>query len=354
MAVRTLGQFSFDRGEISPKYAGNVDTDNYRRSLALCENFIVLPQGMLTRRPGTHFVCEVKDSSKQVRLIPFEDSSEDTYICEFGENYIRFYRDFGQILNDSDEIYEVTTTYSEASLPSLDFEQVSETMYFAGGGYQIKTLTRADHDDWTFEGTPTITAKPSEWNGSNWPEYVAQHQQRLVFAATPAKRRKIWLSRTPTSTGPRLLDFTTGTSDDNAQIYDLASKGAAKWLASGRALYLGTTDETRTISGAGGFFEPITPTSVLNRDHANTRSASIKPVRMDNSFFFVAATQKRLHEFSYAFEDDAFNAPDVTKWAEHIAGPGLANKITQVAITRDPRPRKRGVCLASSQDRRNI
>ncbi|WP_417244290.1 hypothetical protein [Celeribacter sp.] len=338
MAVRTLGQFSFDRGEISPKYAGNVDTDNYRRSLALCENFIVLPQGMLTRRPGTHFVCEVKDSSKKVSLRAFEYSALDTYIQEWGENYIRFYRDFGQILDGSDEIYEVTTTYTESQIPEIDYEQVSDTLYLAHGEKSPATLTRVDHDDWTLDASPTFTAKPSEWTGTNWPKKVAQHQQRLCFAATPTKPRKMWLSRTPTTSGPRLLDFTTGSSDDNALIFDIIGTGEMQWLASGRALYLGTTDETRTVSGAGGFYEPITPDSILNRDHANERGAAIKPVRMNNSLFFVSLSRKRLHEFIYAFEDDAFNAPDVTKWSEHIAGPGTDNGIVEIAITRDPVP----------------
>lgn len=348
MAVRTLGQSSFDRGEISPKYAGNVDLESFQRSLAVCENFIVLPQGMLTRRPGTHFVCEVKDSSKAVRLLPFEYSALDTYIQEWGENYVRFYRNldddtFGQILDGSSEIYEVTTTYSEAQIPEIDYIQVSDTMYLAHGEKSPATLLRTDHNNWTLNASPTITAKPGDWNGAStsgeWPKKVTQHQQRLCFASSLSYPRKMWLSRTPSEAdGPRLLDFTTGTNADNALVFDLVGTGETQWLASGRALYLGTTDETRTISGNGGFYEPITPASILNRDHANERSSAIKPVRLNNSLFFVSLSKTRLHEFSYAFEDDAFNAPDVTKWSEHIAGPGSNGGIVEIAITRDPVP----------------
>lgn len=363
MSVRLLSQFSFDRGEVSPKYAGNVDLENYQRSLAQCENIIVLPQGMITRRPGTRFIAEVKDSSKKVRLVPFEYSALDTYAMEFGEEYIRFYREdgsgnIGHVLDGSSDIYEVATTYSEASLPKIDFEQVADDMYFAGGGFQIKTLTRADHADWTWNGTPTFTAKPAEWTGTNWPQRVTQHQQRLSFGATPAKPRKMWLSRTPNSSGPRLLDFTTGTAEDNALVFDIIGKGEIQWLDSGRALYIGTTDETRTVSGSGGFYEPITPSSILNRDHANERSATIKPVTLNNSLFFVSLSRKRLHEFSYAFEDDAFNAPDITKWAEHIAGAGAGNGIVEIAICRDPVPiiwacRDDGQLIGMTYDREN-
>ena len=57
----------------------------------------VFPQGGATRRYGTRFVCEVKDSTKVTRLIPFEFNIEQAYILEFGNLYIRFYKDNGQI-----------------------------------------------------------------------------------------------------------------------------------------------------------------------------------------------------------------------------------------------------------------
>ncbi|WP_417834757.1 hypothetical protein [Thalassospira xiamenensis] len=358
MAVRTLSQFSFDRGEVSPKYAGNADLENYQRSLAICENMVVLPQGMVTRRPGTRFIAEVKDSADTVTFVTFEYSALDTYVLEFGPLYIRFYRDFGQILDGSDAIYEVTTTYTADEIQLFDYEQVGDVLYICIGSKSIATLTRSDHASWTLNASPTFTAKPSEWTGTNWPQRVTLHQQRLCFGSTPAKPRKMWLSMTPDASGPRLLNFTTGTSDENALVFDIVGKGEMQWLDSGRALYLGTTDETRTVSGSGGFYEPITPTSILNRDHANERSSTIKPVTLNNSLFFVSLSGRRVHEFSYAFEDDAFNAPDITKWAEHIAGPGTDAKIVQIAICRDPVPiiwgcRTDGQLIGMTYDREN-
>ncbi len=48
------------------------------------------PQGAATRRVGTQFISEVKDSSAKTRLIPFEFSTTQTYMLEFGNTYIRF------------------------------------------------------------------------------------------------------------------------------------------------------------------------------------------------------------------------------------------------------------------------
>ena len=58
-------------------------------------------------RPGTQFVAEVKDSTKKTRLIPFEFSTTQTYILEFGDQYIRFYKDNGQILSGG-SAYEIS------------------------------------------------------------------------------------------------------------------------------------------------------------------------------------------------------------------------------------------------------
>jgi hypothetical protein len=65
------------------------------------ENFLILPHGGVTRRPGLKHVAEVKDSSKQVRLIPFEFSITQAYVLEFGDQYIRFYKDNAIIVEDT-------------------------------------------------------------------------------------------------------------------------------------------------------------------------------------------------------------------------------------------------------------
>jgi hypothetical protein len=69
---------------------------------------IVYPHGSAARRPGTTFVAEVKTSSAFTRLIPFEFSTTQTYILEFGDLYIRFYKDSGAILEANKTITAIT------------------------------------------------------------------------------------------------------------------------------------------------------------------------------------------------------------------------------------------------------
>jgi hypothetical protein len=89
---------NFTGGELSPRLDGRSDLAKYPTGCKTLENFIVFPHGSAARRSGTQFVAEVKDSSAKTRLIPFEFSTTQTYMLEFGNQYIRFYKDNGQIL----------------------------------------------------------------------------------------------------------------------------------------------------------------------------------------------------------------------------------------------------------------
>ena len=89
---------NFTGGELSPRLDGRNDLTKYPTGCKTLENFVVFPHGSAARRSGTQFVAEVKDSSAKTRLIPFEFSTTQTYMLEFGNQYIRFYKDDGQIL----------------------------------------------------------------------------------------------------------------------------------------------------------------------------------------------------------------------------------------------------------------
>ena len=101
-------QTNFTAGEISPKLAGQVNFKKYPNAVETLENLIVFPQGGAQRRYGTRFITEVKDSSASTRLIPFEFNVEQAYIMEFGNQYIRFYKDQGQITEATKSISAIT------------------------------------------------------------------------------------------------------------------------------------------------------------------------------------------------------------------------------------------------------
>ncbi len=87
---------------------GRTDFAKYFNGATNIENFVVLPHGPVTRRPGSYFVSEIKTSANSTRLIPFTFSTEQTYILELGNNYIRFFKDSGQIVESNKTITAIT------------------------------------------------------------------------------------------------------------------------------------------------------------------------------------------------------------------------------------------------------
>jgi len=145
---------NFTSGEWSPLLEGRSDLEQYAHSAGGIENILVLPYGGVTKIPGTRFVAETKESkgegssTEKVRLIPFEFNVTQAYILEFGDLYIRFYMDHGQI-EAAGSPYTKTTTYLEADLLYLHFVQEADIMYIVYSSYPPKKLSRTAHNNWT-------------------------------------------------------------------------------------------------------------------------------------------------------------------------------------------------------------
>jgi len=150
MARTTLALTSFVSGELGSKLDGRTDFDKYRTGCKTLENFLVHPQGAATRRVGTQFISEVKTSANKTRLIPFEFSTTQTYILEFGNQYIRFYKDKGQILSGG-SAYEIASPYLTAELFEIKFAQSADVLYICHPNHAVRKLSRTGHTSWTLE-----------------------------------------------------------------------------------------------------------------------------------------------------------------------------------------------------------
>ena len=151
---------NFLTGEMSPLLHGRVDTERYGNAVKTCENFTVKLHGGLERRAGTHFVAETKDSSKKSRLIRFEFNREQSYILEFGDEYIRFFTQNGKVVT-----YAVASTAITAggsgytSAPTVTFTAPPQgttatgTATIASGAVTGITITNAGTG---YETAPTI------------------------------------------------------------------------------------------------------------------------------------------------------------------------------------------------------
>ena len=103
---------SFSGGEISPEMAGRIDDKKYQQGAATMRNFIAQPQGPAQNRPGFFFVKEVKDSTKQTRLIPFRFNISQTMVIEVGHEYFRFHTQCTTLQYSDGSAWSNSTNYS--------------------------------------------------------------------------------------------------------------------------------------------------------------------------------------------------------------------------------------------------
>lgn len=99
---------SFAGGECTPALYARADVNRYATWLRLCRNMVVMRHGGTENRPGTVFVAEVKDSSKSVVLVPFVFNRSQTYMLEFGDQYMRVFKNGAPGLEPSKDLVSAT------------------------------------------------------------------------------------------------------------------------------------------------------------------------------------------------------------------------------------------------------
>jgi hypothetical protein len=138
---------NFNSGEFSPLLEGRVDFERYANGCVLMENFIPTVQGPAVRRGGTRYVASVKTPANRVWLQSFEFSQDQAYVLEFGDQYVRFYTQNGQLVSGMTPV-EVATPYTQANLFNADgtcrlrFAQSGDFLYITHPLYPPTILKR--------------------------------------------------------------------------------------------------------------------------------------------------------------------------------------------------------------------
>jgi hypothetical protein len=149
--MRTLS-VSFARGEISPDLHARVDLAFYNIALAKLKNMIVLPQGVLTRRPGFVTLGALPVGAAvpagnvcPVRLIPFIYNSEDTMVIELGDRFARIWQP-----RTAQPVNIVDSPYAVEDLKDIKYIQNGNVLFLTHRDYPIKLLRRNSLSDWAF------------------------------------------------------------------------------------------------------------------------------------------------------------------------------------------------------------
>jgi len=266
MPRTTLALTSFVSGELGAKLDGRTDFAKYSTGCKTLQNFLIHPQGAATRRVGTQFIAEVKDSTKKTRLIPFEFSTTQTYILEFGDQYIRFYKDKGQILSGG-SAYEISTPYLEAELFDIKFAQSADVMYIVHPSHPVQKLSRTGHAAWSLDevvftdgpylepNTTAVTMTPSATTGSgititaSVSTFLSTDVGRLINFSNGYAEITAYTSGTQVTADVKSdFDNTTATVDWKLGAFSTATgHPSAVTFFEQRLVFSGTTAEPQTL-----------------------------------------------------------------------------------------------------------
>lgn len=139
---------NFTGGERAPDLDGRVDLQRYNASAIELRNCVVLRKGGITAMPSRDYRGEIKDSAQAARLIEFIYSRTTAYVLEFGNLYMRVWKN-GTRVN-----VEIPTPYTLAQLEAMDFTHGGDTMIITHPDVPTQRLLRFGDASWRMEPAP--------------------------------------------------------------------------------------------------------------------------------------------------------------------------------------------------------
>lgn len=193
MATQTPLLRSFNAGEWSPLMAGRIDLDKYGASCRVMQNFLPTPQGGAVARSGTAYVVDAYNYNSQSALLPFQFSTLQSCILEFGDHILRFITNDGLLLAPGGGIYSVATPYDAADTPNIRYAQKNDVLYLFCANYPVYKLERLGSTDWRIN---QVSFTDGPWLETN---YESNHASFTGTGGTPL--RNYWTGMNNNQTG---------------------------------------------------------------------------------------------------------------------------------------------------------
>ncbi len=353
---------NFTSGEVTPKLGGRPDLGIYNTGVSHLENFLVMIQGGVTRRPGTKLLATLDDDS---RIIPFTISSTLSFIIELSDEFLTIRDETGleyALTVEGNPTYGIQVPYKANELRDIQFTQDYQTLYLAHRNHPPKMLTYLGG---TFTWSTLIPTTDSKYGGmfqsaGNYPGCVAYCSNRLWFASSTNNPYRLWASRPFVSHDFRTFEVVTtyekvikdppwpnGWIEDETLIYeeesitrDVTTADSAmvlevgsnrndriEWLTVGRNLLVGTASGEWIMPGnIDALNQSIMQVSAYG-------SASLQAMNVNEDVLFIQSGKKRCRGF--VVEAEGYISPDLTMASDHI----LAAGVREWAFQRVPEPR---------------
>ena len=141
-------QTNWSSGEISPLTRGRVDVAQYQSGAEQIRNFHIKSQGSLWRRSGSEYLGSVKTGTSETITYEFEFSNIQAYILEFGNYYMRIWKDGALVESAPGVPVEVVTPWESGDLGELYFAQSADVLYVSHPDYPTRTISRTSDTAW--------------------------------------------------------------------------------------------------------------------------------------------------------------------------------------------------------------
>ena len=200
------------------------------------------------------------------------------------------------------------------------------------GNAVITGFTDAQNVTITVNSNFSASTATADWklgafsDTTGFPSCVTFFEQRLVLASTTEEPQTLFFSKSGDYT-----NFTAGTNDNDAIIYQIASNqvNSIRYLSATRVLTIGTSGGEYVLTTTND--SPVTPTNAQIRKYSNYGTASIEPVQVADVTLFLQRAKRKLREFKYAGDINtaSYSGADMTILAEHITAGGMLDMAYQ-------------------------
>lgn len=175
-------QQSFIAGEVSPRLQFRSDSSLYTSGLSTCLNMLPQVHGGLTRRTGSIFAAPCAVSSGNVALIPFSFSKDESqsYILEFTNGKVRFFKDNEQVRETANTITNITRANPAVVTSAAHGYSNGDEVYISG----VVGMTEVNGRWFTVAGVTTNTFQLSGLNSSTYTAYSSAGTAEKVYEVT--------------------------------------------------------------------------------------------------------------------------------------------------------------------------
>lgn len=147
----------FSAGEIAPYFFGKTGQPVYYKGASQMINFMPRPQGGFRKRPGTIFCGHTGGPNAVARLHCIKVSNTISYVVEFTNNLIRFWKFTAGVLTYLGAGKDIVSTYTSAETFQLQFAWLFPDLFIAHQNHPPARIRWSTGDNFAMQNVNFVT-----------------------------------------------------------------------------------------------------------------------------------------------------------------------------------------------------